>query len=66
MKIINLHLLDKKYKCTDCNSTNVFYSLLVDQKENKIFFDPETEVGYCYDCLDIEEQTNEKNLEEII
>ena len=56
--------INKRYKCTECGSENVFYSLLVDQKENKTYFDPKFDVGYCYDCNNADVD-NEVILEEI-
>ena len=51
--------IKKKYKCTECGSKNVFYSIIVDQKQNQF---GGVDLGYCYDCPD--DISNEKLLEE--
>ncbi len=53
--------IEKKYKCTECGSKNVFYSIMVDQKQNEF---GGVDFGYCYDCPD--DISNEKLLESII
>ena len=48
--------IKKKYKCTECGSKNVFYSIIVDQKQNQF---GGVDLGYCYDCLTIDELKHE-------